>query len=309
MRAAGGCLAIAIGWLAGCLDAPAPREADVDDCRIFPADNPWNTDVSGYTVHPDSEQWIESIGRWDGFAPQFGAPRAGLPFGKPFALVPGSQPRVPVSFLWDEESDPGPYPVPPDAPIEVGEGTDGHVLVVDVDDCRLYEMFAARAVGGGASWEAEAGAVFDLESNSLRPDRWTSADSAGLPVFPGLVRYDEVVEDGVIDHALRVSVPAVQAGYVAPARHAPTADEDPTLPPMGARLRMKADHDCTGLGAEAQVICAALKRYGLLIATRGGAWFLDGAPDERWDDDHLADLGEIPGDAMEVVYTGEITPW
>ncbi len=309
MRARVG-LGIALGGLlAACLDAPAPRVLSLDRCPIFPPDNPWNTDISGYSVHPDSDTWIDSIGRSDDLAPLFGAPQGGVPVGIPYALVPGTQPRVPVSFTWSDESDPGPYPIPPDVPLEAGVGDESLALVIDVDACKLYEMFAASTTDGGQSWHAAAGALFDLESNALRPERWTSADSAGLPVFPGLVRYDEVVEKGVIDHALRVSVPQVQPGYISPARHSPSAPDDPDQPPMGARLRMKAAHDCSAASAEVQVICAALKKYGLLVATRGTPWALSGVPDDRWNDDALADLTAIPGDAMEVVDTGDITPW
>ena len=288
-----------------CLDTPQPRSRD-EGCPVFPADNPWNTDVSGYSVHADSDTWIDSIGRSGSLTPRFGTVREGDPFGIPYVEVLASQPRVPVSFTWDDASDPGPYPIPPDAPIEGGLGSDRRVIVVDVDACTLYEMIEASPVGGGTSWQADAGAVFDLTSNALRPQGWTSADSAGLPVFPGLVRYDEVVERGVIDHALRFQAPEMQAGYIEPARHTPGTIDDPTLPPAGARLRLKASYDCSSLSAEVQVICTALKTYGMLLASHGSAWFVSGAPDARWDDDALDDLTSIPGDAFEVVDTGDI---
>jgi len=307
-RSALAIVAPGLAWLiAGCLNAPQPRDFK-RDCPIFPADNPWNTDVSGYAVHERSDAWIDAIGRNAAVSPRFGAPLGSVPHGVPFVQVLADQPRVPITFMWADESDPGPYPIPPGAPIEAGDDSNDTVIVLDVDDCALYELIGAERIDGGASWAAEAGAKFDLESNELRPEGWTSADSAGLPIFPGLIRYDELVEDGVIPHALRFSSPAVQSGFIPPARHTPGTDTDPDLPPTGARVRMKASYDCSALSAEAQVVCATLKTYGMLLASRGGAWYLSGAPDERWDDDALAELGTITGDAFEVVDTGEIIP-
>jgi hypothetical protein len=271
---------------------------------VFPADNPWNQRVDGLPVHPNSDDFIDSIGRHDTVHPDFGTVWQGSPIGIPWTTVPGDQPRVPISFLYADESDPGPYPIPPDAPIE--GGSDRHIIVVDVDRCVLWEVFDARTDDDGASWEAGSGARFDLRSNELRPAGWTSADAAGLPIFPGLVRYEEVVEEGVIDHALRFTVSQTQRGYVRPARHWASSSTNPDHPPMGLRLRMKTTWDCSGYAKEVRVICTALKRYGMLVADNGSDWYLSGAPDPRWNDDRLRDLKQIPGNAFEVVDTGPI---
>ncbi|MEZ4240448.1 MAG: hypothetical protein R3F59_30695 [Myxococcota bacterium] len=273
-------------------------------CPMFPADNPWNTDISAYPVHPDSDTYIASIGAGTALHPDFGTAWQGDPIGIPYVEVPGDQPRVPVSFRWPDESDPGPYPIPPDAPVEAGG--DRHVLVLDRDGCALYELFDARTADAGASWQAGSGAVFDLRSNDLRPAGWTSADAAGLPILPGLVRYDEVVEQGAVAHALRFTVSRSQRGYVPPATHFASDDPDPALPPMGLRLRLKASVDCSALSPEVQVLCAAFQRYGLFVADNGSDWYVSGAPDPRWDDDALHDLGALHGDDFEVVATGAV---
>ncbi len=221
--------------------------------------------------------------------------------------MPGSQPKVPVSFYYQDESDPGPYPVPPDAPIEGGPNGDGdrHVLVIDRDACTLYEMYDAHPLNGGQSWQAGSGAVFDLTSNSLRPDFWTSADAAGLPIFAGLVRYDEAVGQQLITHALRFTVQRTRRAFIHPATHFASDAIDPALPPMGLRLRMKAGFDCSGFAAEIRVMCTALKKYGMFVADNGSDWFISGAPDSRWNDDTLHQLSQITGAAFEAVYTGE----
>jgi hypothetical protein len=274
---------------------------------VFPPDNPWNADISGLPVHPRSDAYVNAIGRAENLHPDFGTVWEGAPNGIPYVIVSGEQPMVPVSFEYDDESDPGPYPIPPDAPIEGGTQGEGdrHVIVIDDDNCILYELFDAHAADDGASWQAVAGAVFDLSSNVLRPDFWTSADAAGLPIFPGLVRYEEVVEEGVIDHALRFTVEETQQAFIHPATHYASDNTDPDLPPMGLRFRMKAGYDCSGFSQEVQVICAALKKYGMFVADNGSNWFISGAPDERWSDDNLADLREITAYALEVVDTGE----
>ena len=279
-------------------------------CAVFPPDNPWNTDISAYPVHPNSDAFVNSVGRSDHLHPDFGTVWEGAPIGIPYVIVPGSQPKVPVSFDYADESDPGPYPVPPDAPIEGGPGSDGdrHVLVIDNDNCMLYEMFYAHPVNGGQSWTAGSGAVFNLNSNALRPDTWTSADAAGLPIFAGLVRYEEVVEQGVIDHALRFTVSTTQRAFIHPATHYASNNTDPNVPPMGLRFRMKASYSCGGFSGEVQVICAALKRYGMFVADNGSDWYITGAPDPRWSDDRLGDLKTIPGDAFEVVTTEGYAP-
>jgi hypothetical protein len=279
------------------------------NCTIFPSDNPWNTPVDGYPLHPSSDDFIDNIGRDDTLHPDFGTEWEGAPIGIPYAVVSGSQPHVPIDFVaYGDESDPGPYPVPPDAPVEGGPDGDGdrHVLVIDTDACVLYELYRAFPQSGGGAWEADCGATWDLKINDTRPAQWTSADAAGLPVFPGLVRRDEVVDKGLIEHALRFTVSESQAGFIAPATHYASSNDDPSTAPMGLRLRMKAGYDCSGYSNEVQVICTALKKYGMIVADNGSNWYVSGAPDPAWDDDALRDLGDIPGDAFEVVDTGPI---
>ena len=277
-------------------------------CPTFPADNPWNTDISAYPVHSRSAAWVSSIGTGTRLHPDFGTFWEDAPIGIPYVHVGAGQPRVPVSFEYDDESDPGPYPIPADAPIEGGPGSDGdrHVLVVDDAACKLYELYAAYPQNGGASWVAGSGAIFDLRSNALRPDDWTSADAAGLPIYPGLVRFDEVVQEGLIDHALRFTISRTQAGYIHPATHEASDITDPNVPPMGARFRMKASYSCAAYSAEVKVICAALKKYGMFVADNGSNWYVSGAHDPRWDDDALGDLKSIPGSAFEAVDTGPV---
>jgi hypothetical protein len=287
---------------------PATQPPTAGPCPVFPPDNPWNADISAAPLHPRSAAFIDAIGRADHLHPDEGTFWDGGPIGIPYVRVGASQPKVPVSFGYVDESDPGPYPVPAAAPIEGGASSDGdrHVLVVDDAACRLYELYDAHPVDGGRSWTAGSGAVFDLRSNALRPDGWTSADAAGLPIFPGLIRYDEVVEQGAIRHALRFTVSRTQRGYIHPATHFASSITDPDVPPMGLRLRMKASYSCASFSREVQVICAALKRYGMFVADNGSDWYLSGAHDPRWDDDALGDLKQIPGDAFEAVDTGPV---
>jgi hypothetical protein len=264
-------------------------------------------DVSDFPVHPRSDEFIDAIGREDTVHPDFGTVWEDAPNGIPYVIVSGDQVRVPVTFEYGDESDPGPYPIPPDAPIEGGAASDGdrHVIAIDDDRCVLYELFDAHPLDGGVEWRAGSGAVFDLSSNRLRPDYWTSADAAGLPIFAGLVRYDQVVTEGMIDHALRFTAEPTQRAFIHPATHYASNVDDPSLPPMGLRLRMKWMYECSLLSSEVQVICDALKKYGMFLADNGSDWFISGAPDDRWVDDHLADLSQITGDAFEVVDTGE----
>jgi hypothetical protein len=288
-------------------ESPTPIPVQ-NDCAIFPEDNPWNTRIDDYPVHELSDAFIDSIGR-DGFLhPDFGTYYQGAPIGIPYVYVTSEQPLVPVSFMYADESDAGPYPIPPDAPIEGGSNSNGdrHVLALDVDACVLYELWKAYPVDDGASWNAGSGAIFDLSSNALRPDGYTSADAAGLPIYPGLVKYKEVVEEGAIQHALRFTVSETQRGYIHPATHFASDITDATVPPMGLRLRMKASYDCSSYSQEVQVICTGLKQYGMLLADNGSDWYISGAPDDRWNDDALGDLKLIPGDAFEAVYTGEV---
>ena len=268
-------------------------------CPVLPADNAWNRDISSDPVDPQSGAYVASIGATGHLHPDFGSSPAD---GIPYVVVPGTQPEVPITFTaYGDESDPGPYPVPLDAPVEAG--SDRHVLVADTASCKLYEMSNAQRTTNG--WSADAGAVFDLRSDALRPDHWTSADAAGLPILPGLVRYDEVTA-GHIDHALRFTVVSTQRAFIHPATHFASSSTDPTLPPMGLRLRMRADFDTSSLHGEALVITQAMKRYGLVVADNGSNWFVTGSTDTRWDDNDLDQLKAIPGSAFEVVQSGTL---
>lgn len=283
----------------------------VGGCPVFPVDNPWNQDIASLPVRSDSDSLIDSIGRDKRLHPDFGTEWQGAPIGIPFITVGGEQPAVSILFTaYGDESDPGPYPIPVTAPIEGGPTSDGdrHVLAIDTETCTLYELYRAFPQQDG-SWEADSGAVFDLRENDQHPFTWTSADAAGLPIFPGLARHDEVVVQGELKHALRMTVSRSRRAVIAPARHYASNSDDPSLPPMGLRLRMKADFDCSGLSTEAQVICTGLKRYGLIVADNGSDWYISGAPSPRWDDDALGDLKTIPGDAFEAVDTGPVATY
>jgi hypothetical protein len=256
--------------------------AHVAGCAVFPADNVWNVPVDTLPVDANSDAYIATIGAGDNLHPDFGSGLwEGSPIGIPYIDVPGSQSKVAVTFEYDDESDPGPYPVPPNAPIEGGADSDGdrHVLLVDRDNCILYELFYAFPQADG-SWQAGSGAMFDLNSNSLRPDTWTSADAAGLPILPGLVRYDEVAQ-GEIRHALRFTAPETHKAYLWPARHYASELTDEQYPPLGQRFRLRADFDVSGFSPEIQVILRALKKYGMILADNGSSWFISGVPDER----------------------------
>ena len=277
------------------------------DVEIFPADNPWNTDVSELPVHPKSDVWVKAIGVDKPLHPDFGTVWNGAPNGIPYVVVDGkTQKKVPVRFEYADESDPGPYPIPPDAPIEGGPRSEGdrHILVIDATNKKLYETFSTYPEGAG--YKAGSGAVFDLTSNTLRPKGWTSADAAGLPVFPGLVRHDETVEQGEIRHALRFTCKKTQRGYISPATHFASRSSDPNLPPMGLRVRLKANYDIRGFPKEAQVILKALKTYGMLLADNGGDWFMSGAPHPKWNDEALRTLKRVKGQDFEAVRTGDV---
>ncbi len=279
--------------------------------RVFPADNPWNRSIAADPVDPKSDSLIARCGGSASVHPDFGTTYGGAPWGIPFTTVSGAQQRVPVTFDYDDESDPGPYPIPRNAAVEGGSsaGGDRHVLVVDVDNWMLYELFDAHPVNGGASWTAGSGAVFDLASNTLRHDGWTSADAAGLPIFPGLVRYDEVVTQGVVTHAVRFTCPVTRRAYVPPARHFASTHADSMLPPMGMRVRLKAGVNISGFPADVQVILTGLKTYGMLLADNGGAFFVSGAPDPRWNDAHINTMKQLHGTDFEVVkMTGLVIP-
>jgi hypothetical protein len=280
--------------------------ANLRGYRFFPADNPWNERVDTGPIDPASDRLIESIGRDRTLHPDFGADWNGGPFGIPYVVVGRDQPRVPVSFTWADESDPGPYPIPPDAPVEGGASSAGdrHVLVLDRDAHRLYELFAARPDGRGG-FTADSGAVFDLTKNGLRPAGWTSADAAGLPILPGLVRYDEVAA-GEIRHALRFTARKTRRAYVAPATHWASQDTSPSLPPMGMRVRLKASFDVSSFPPQARVMLVALQRYGMFLADNGSDWFLSGAPDPRWSDEQLRTLKRLRGSDFEVIQLGRV---
>jgi len=270
----------------------------IEGCAILPADNIWNIPVDALPVSPRSVAYIASIGADSGLHADFGSGTwEGGPIGIPYCTVPGSQPLVPVSFYYADESDPGPYPIPPDAPIEGGVGSTGdrHVLVLDRDHCKLYELYDAHKQPDG-SWPAPDWI------GGLRPAGWTSADAAGLPILPGLVRYDEV-RSGEIRHAIRFTAPRTQRLYVWPARHYASSSTDPNLPPMGPRSSrgLRADFDVSGYPTEAQVILTAMKKYGIILADNGSSWFVSGVPDERWDNGALHALRNVHGHDFEAV--------
>jgi len=274
-------------------------------CPLFPADNIWNTTIDHLPVHPLSDAYIDTIGRDEGFHPDFGSgiwpPDDGGPIGIPYVVVPANQPKVPIDFYYPGESDPGPYPIPPNAPIEGGpdSGGDRHILIVQEETCLLYEIYDAHPRTDGG-WDAGSGAVFDLQSNELRPAGWTSADAAGLPILPGLVRYDEVAA-GVITHALRFTAPETQRAFVWPARHFASDLTDTRYPPMGQRFRLRAGYDLSGFDPQIQVILRAMQRYGIILADNGSPWYVSGAPDERWDNDILHQLDRLTGNDFEAV--------
>ena len=287
--------------LAACPAAPAsaPREYG---CPLFPASNPLNRDISHAPLDPSSARYIASIGLAGHLHPDFGTNPA---YGIPYIVVPPHQPKVPVRFdEYGEESDRGPYPIPASAPVEgAGAAGDRHVLALQRGSCRVYELYSARR--GAAGWTAGSGAEFNLRSNALRPEGWTSADAAGLPILPLLVRYPEV-RAGRIDHALRFTVNATQRGYIHPATHFASSSSDASLPPMGLRLRLRASYSLAGFHGQSLVILRALKRYGMIVADNGSSWYLTGAPDPRWNDADLEQLKRVPGAAFEAVQTGAI---
>lgn len=280
----------------------APEAPTVATCTVLPENNVWNARVDSLPVHTSSDAYVASIGPATGLHADFGSGTwNGGPIGIPFTTVEGTQPSVPVTFDYEDESDPGPYPIPPGAPIEGGAGSSGdrHVLVVDTDRCRLYEMWSSWPQADG-SWVAGSGALFDLESNSLRPEGWTSADAAGLPILPGLVRYEEVAA-GEIQHALRFTASRTRRAYTWPARHFASSLTDPDLPPMGQRFRLKGSFDVSTYPPRIRVLLVAMKRYGLILADNGSDWFISGVPDERWDNDSLRLLSSVRGSDFEAV--------
>ena len=279
-------------------------QSPVDPSAIFPADNPWNDDISGADVDPNSAGYISAMAPTTGLHGDFSNIADGN-YGIPYVVVPGDQAKVPITFTaYPTQSDPGPYPIPLDAPRE-GNGTgDSHIIAVDLANHMLYELLAGKATSTG--FTADCGAVFNLASNDLRTEGWTSADAAGLPIFPGLIRADEVIGKGVITHALRFTMNNTQKGYVAPGRHFASNKTDMNLPPMALRVRLKASVDISKAGPQAQVILTALKKYGMLLADNGSDWYITGSPDARWDDDDIHTMGKLTGSDFEVVKHGAI---
>ena len=273
----------------------------IGNCTVFPADNVWNTPIDTLPVDLNSTTYVNTVGASLGLKADFGAGLwNGGPIGIPFVTVPGTQTKYPATFLYWDESDPGPYAVPLNAPIEGGSQSNGdrHAISVDKDNCILYELY--RAFPQTASWQADSGAIFDLKSHLLRPATWTSADAAGLPIFPGLVRYDEVLA-GEIRHAIRFTVPQTRRAFIWPARHYASSLTGTQYPPMGQRLRLKAGFDISGFSPANQVILRALKKYGMILADNGSAWYISGAPDDRWNNTDLHALGSVLGSNFEAV--------
>jgi hypothetical protein len=303
-------LAAAAATLALTGGAAAPPK--LAGCPVFPASSVWNTPVDRLPVAANSAQLIASIGTGDHVHADFGSGLYdGSRIGIPFVAVHGTRtPKSHVTFDYADESDKGPYPIPANVPIEgapahANEG-DRHALIVDRDSCRLYELDALRRTGGG--YAAGSGAIFDLRSNRLRPAGWTSADAAGLPILPGLARWDGDAATGSIDHALRFTVERTRRAYIYPARHFASSSTDPALPPMGLRVRLKAGVDIASLPRQARIVAQAMKTYGLILADNGSNWYVSGAPSPHWSNDELHALGRLSGADFEVVDTSRLRP-
>ncbi len=282
-----------------------PARADIVSCPVFPSNNVWNARVDNLPVDANSNAYINTMGSSTPLHADFGTVWEGAPIGIPYITVPGSQPLVQIAFSpdgYENESDPGPFPIPTAAPIEGGPNATGdrHVLVVDQDHCMLYELYHAFPQSDG-SWVVDSSAKYDLNSNGLRPDGWTSADAAGLPIFAGLVRYDEV-QSGAINHAIRFTVSDTRGAHIWPARHDASSLTETKYPPMGQRFRLKSTVDISGYPPTEQVIFRAMQQYGLIIADNGSDWYIGGAPDPRWDDGELHDAFDtLHGSDFEAV--------
>ena len=299
--------ALAIAAAVGCAVQVASSKPlpGAPRCPIFPRSNQWNRRVDRLPVHPRSAAIVRSIGLGDHLHADFGSGLyQGARIGIPYRVVSRRQHRVHVSFTYADESDRRRYPIPRNVPIEGGRHSQGdrHVLIVNRSNCRLYELYSAYPVDGGQSWRAGSGAILNLRSNHLRPRGWTSADAAGLPILPGLARYDEA-RRGAIRHALRITVPRTRRAYIYPARHFASDDADPTLPAMGQRLRLKRGFDISSFPRQARIVLRALKRYGAIVADNGAPWYVTGAPSRGWDNDTLHTLHRVPGSAFQVVDT------
>ncbi|MEQ1907470.1 MAG: hypothetical protein ABMA15_01520 [Vicinamibacterales bacterium] len=283
------------------LATSAAAQQTIGGCTVLPPENIWNTPVDTLPVRADSATLVNTIGAGRGFHADFGSGQwDGGDMGIAFVKVPGSQTKYPVTFLYAPESDPGPYAVPLNAPIEGGSGATGdrHAIAIDTTNCILYELYYAFPEANG--WNAGSGAIFDLKSNALRPAGWTSGDAAGLPIVPGLITYDEVAS-GEIKHAIRFTVPQTRNAYVWPARHIASSLTGAQYPRMGERFRLKASFDVSSYPAEVQVILRAMKKYGILLADNGSAWYISGAPDERWNNDNLHTFGSLLGSNFEAI--------
>ena len=299
----------ALALLAGGGSAQALRLPSAPACPIFPANNAWNERVDKLPVAASSATLIASIGLDTGLHPDFGSGLYdGRPIGIPFDVVSRPTPRMRVTFDYADESDRVAYPIPKSVHIEGGRNSTGdrHAILVDTSACRLYELYALYPKAGGG-WKAGSGATWSLRSNAVRPAGWTSADAAGLPIFPGLARYDEVSR-GVIDHALRFTVEHTRRAYVYPARHYASSSDDPSLPPMGLRVRLKASVDISGFPRQARIVLQALKTYGMIVADNGSNWYISGVPDPHWSNDDLHTIGRITGSDFEVVDTSSLHP-
>lgn len=283
--------------------ATSPKLPGAPKCPLFPASNVWNKRVDKLPVAANSQAVISSIGLDVGLHPDFGTVWDGHPNGIPYTVAGKKTKRYRVSFEYASESDRKRYPIP--ANVKIEGGSDHHALIVERDSCRLYELYALRKTSSG--WSAGSGAIWNLRSNKLRPAGWTSADAAGLPMLPGLARYDEVAR-GHIDHALRFTVESTRRAYIYPARHFASDSTDPNLPPMGLRVRLRAGFDISGYPRQVRVILTALKRYGMIVADNGANWYISGAPDKRWSDDALHAIGNVTGANFEVVDTSTLRP-
>ncbi len=275
-------------------------------CPVFPKNNAWNQRVDKLPLVGNSGAIVRAIGASGGVHADFGSGLYdGGPIGIPFTTVSKTQKKVHVSFDYSDESDKGPYPIPKNVPIEGGRGADGdrHAIVVDRSSCKLYELYDAHPAG--SSWHAGSGAIWSLRSNKLRPSGWTSADAAGLPILPGLARYEDLQKGG-IDHALRFTANRTRKAFIYPARHFASNLTDPDLPAMGQRLRLKASYDVSGYPKQARAVLVALKRYGMILADNGSSWFISGAPDKHWNNDDLHTLGKVKGSDFEVVDTSKL---
>jgi hypothetical protein len=284
------------------------RGPHVRKCPVFPRTSHWNRRVDKLPIHPRSRELMGSIGLGAYLHPDFGSGRyEGAPIGIPYRTVSKRQHRVPVSFDYADESDRGRYPIPRNVPIEGGRGSTGdrHVIVIDRDRCKLYELYAAYPEDGGGRWRAGSGAIWRLRSNRLRPRGWTSADAAGLPIFPGLARWTEA-RHGIIRHALRFTAPRTRRAFIYPARHFASDETDPSLPAMGQRLRLKRSVDISRFPRQARIILRTLRRYGMILADNGAPLYVTGAPSRGWDNDQLHTLQRVKGTDFEVVDTGSL---